>query len=200
MLRLALGADPDTRTPAFALLEAHVTGARPTVIEVGIARVKGSSVDERLSALPIAVSVALRKLLWSGEWRIPHMAAVEWQRIRPFADPRPNDILNLCSVGGMVAGSLAQIAGMQSMGCETLLPQPSMWKGTIPKGVHQARVRARMSLLCPCGSGVIEQELVPGNPVVVKGSEDLTSTERGHVLDAIGLAWWALERHGWVRR
>lgn len=206
MLRLALGADPDTRTPALALLgiDDALPSLVPQVLGVWTAGVQGDRSEDRLPVMGAAVAAALRALLWhpseSPHWLLPDVAAVEWQRIRPFKDPRPNDILNLVSVAGMVVGALEMLCGQNGKSVDLEIPQPSEWKGTIPKSVQQARVRARLKLLCPRGSGRIEQELMAGHPVLVRGSDDLTSTARGHVIDAIGLAWWALERRGWVNR
>ena len=96
----------------------------------------------------------------------PDLCVVEWQAIRP-SDPRPNDILELCTVAGMCVALCAR----ESVPVER--PLPVAWKGSVPKKIHQKRilVAAGANDKDDCWAGIPKGKL-------------------NHVIDALGLAMW----------
>jgi hypothetical protein len=169
----ALGIDPDTKTPAYALL--NLVSGR--ISYVGIVKATGTKIEERLISLSAAVAAEMRKTLCN----IVEVCAVEWQAIRPGQDRRPNDILNLATVSGMCSAAVSAHCPNVRM----LHPQPYEWKKGVPKPIHQKRILVKSDLLLGA-RGVLTQD---GG--IVPGSDYLTATQRGHVIDAIGLARYA---------
>jgi Holliday junction resolvasome RuvABC endonuclease subunit len=96
----------------------------------------------------------------------PELVIIEWQAIRP-SDPRPNDILELCSVGGMALALAAR------EGIPVLRPLPVAWKGSVPKKIHQTRIltAAKANDKDKVWDGIAKGKL-------------------NHVIDALGLAMW----------
>jgi Holliday junction resolvasome RuvABC endonuclease subunit len=77
----------------------------------------------------------------------------------------PNDILKVAFIAGAIAANFVQC----------FLPTPRDWKGTTPKKINHARTLAR------CG-GI--KDLLNGIP----------ATKQEHALDALGIAFWALDK------
>ena len=98
------------------------------------------------------------------------VVAIEWQAIRP-GDPRPNDILNLAAVAGMLLGMVL----CHWPAAKILRPFPVQWKGSIPKEIHQERILKGLD-------GVPRLNLLSVPKVV-----------RGHIIDGLGLSIWAKE-------
>ncbi|KKM06417.1 hypothetical protein LCGC14_1744230 [marine sediment metagenome] len=96
----------------------------------------------------------------------PDLVVIEWQAIRP-SDPRPNDILELCSVAGVALGLCAR------KGILVERPLPVAWKGSVPKKIHQPKI------LTAAGLSV---DSVP--------FEGIPRGKLNHVIDALGLAIW----------
>ena len=96
----------------------------------------------------------------------PDLVVIEWQAIRP-SDPRPNDILELCSIAGIVLGLCAR------RGVPVERPFPVNWKGSVPKAIHQKRILAAAGLTT--------------DSVAFKG---IPKGMLNHVVDALGLAIW----------
>lgn len=96
----------------------------------------------------------------------PELCVIEWQAIRP-SDPRPNDILELCSVGGMALLACAR------EDVPTERPLPVNWKGSVEKKIHQTRIltAAGLTTSSPVWDGIPKAKL-------------------NNVVDALGLAMW----------
>jgi hypothetical protein len=90
---------------------------------------------------------------------------IEFQQSRP-TDKRPNDIVQLATVAGLLAGVCI------THDVEILTPLPREWKGTVPKEVHQKRII----------KGLTEDE--------IKFLNQFNAQQRKDILDAIGLAKW----------
>ena len=148
-----LGIDPGTVRTGLALLENnYLTWA--TVVTP-----KGADVKERLRELGLLLPRAMRER--GGYDRL----VIEWQAIRP-GDPRPNDILHLATVLGIV---LAHVPAE----VEVLMPLPVEWRGSVPKDVLHKRILAH----------------VPGTgPAVLH----LPATKQLDAIDAAGLAAWGV--------
>lgn len=122
--------------------------------------------------------------------------AVESQKIygrgRGRADP--DDLIKLATISG---AALARLQHMYPR-ATAYLPEPSEWKGEVPKAIHQARICKRM--------GWTETERVGTDPrkgytyPTVTPSETKFFTDRPrkvdwkHLVDAVGLALWAGEQ------
>lgn len=171
---ICLGIDPDTKNTGLALVESHdcaPVGIVYRVLHVAVASATGTTVQDRLVEMARSVNSALHVLLES----MPvHRIAIEWQRLRPRGEKNPNSIVDLNGVAGMcLQAASAFLVRSQPL----LTPIPADWKGQVPKDIHQKRILAKVGLT----------EDLEGVP----GAETMTKTQKGHVIDAIGLALWA---------
>lgn len=116
-----------------------------------------------------------------------HVFVVENQQAYGQGKADPNDLIRLSHVAGAAAGAAAFRAG------RVLFPRPRVWKGGVPKGVHQGRV------LDQIGWGY--QFNGPKRPVTkvevpegVKLLGEIPEEHWSEVVDAIGLALWGQEQ------
>ena len=164
---IALGIDPDTKATGMAVVS---IGAVPKVLYVATAPVKTTlSVEERIRIMNAIVSMELGSFPYGiAVERI----AVEGQEKYPRDRVRPNDLIHLAQVSGMAAAHAQLAYPLASL----WIPTPRTWKGQVPKNVHQKRILGQLGLT----------EKLEG----VEGAQGMTKTQRGHVIDAIGLALW----------
>lgn len=168
---IGLGVDPDTKATGVALVE-RCFGGKFRLLFVGAAVADKGKMRERLPSMGAAVkatilvaqSVATTVALDEN----PLKAAIEWQNFHPD-DKRPDNIVQLNSVAGMALASLESPE-------KALIPLPVQWKGTVPKAVHQKRILAKLS------------------QPIVWDSWKVARSNRTHVVDAIGLAIYAVEQ------
>jgi Holliday junction resolvasome RuvABC endonuclease subunit len=164
---IALGIDPDTKATGIAVVS---IGAVPKVLYVATVPVKASlSVEERIRIMNFALSMGIGSLPFGiAVERI----AVEGQEKYPRDRVRPNDLIHLAQVSGMASAHAQQHYPLAPL----WIPTPRTWKGQVTKNVHQTRILARLGL----------SEKLEG----VEGAGSMNKTQRGHVIDAIGLALW----------
>ena len=164
-----LGIDPDTKATGIAIV--HV-GAEATVLYVATAPVKASlSVQERIRIMNFALSMGVGSIPLGPIERI----AVEGQRHYPRGKVRPQDLIHLAQVAGLAAAHAQQAFPLAYL----WIPEPVQWKGSVEKGAMQRRILKRVGLT----------EKLEG----VEGAGGMTKTQRGHVIDAIGLALWVAQ-------
>jgi hypothetical protein len=169
---ISLGIDPDTKATGLAVVS---IGAVPKVLYVATAPVKASlSVEKRIRIMNSIISMELGSFPFGiAVERI----AVEGQEKYPRDRIRPNDLIHLAQVSGMASAHAQQHYPLATL----WIPTPRMWKGQVPKNVHQGRILARLGL-----TEKLEE---------VEGAQGMTKTQRGHVIDAIGLALWVATLH-----
>ncbi len=167
---ITIGIDPDTANTGIAVVEDG------EVMWVGTASARGATVQDRLPGMAEGIRHALNT--WAGYFSIdPDVCAIEWQRLRPRGERNPNSIVDLNGVAGMcLQACLAEFGSYPQL----LTPIPVQWKGSVPKAIHQARILGKVDLC---------RQLIG-----VQGAEKMTKTQKGHVVDAIGLALWAAEQ------
>lgn len=105
----------------------------------------------------------LREFLYLGY----ALSVVELPRIYPHKPQRANDQMDLA----FMAGGLLSAASMRSI--QVKIATPHEWKGTTPKNIHNRRVLREVKNL--------EALLEP-----------YKKTTHEHIIDAAGLALWAL--------
>jgi Holliday junction resolvasome RuvABC endonuclease subunit len=164
---IALGIDPDTKNTGIAIVSC---GAAPKVLYVATAKVKASlPVERRIREL---VGVIATELLLAPTTPVERVI-VEGQRIYPRGKARPNDLIHLAQVAGIAVAQASLVYPLAAL----WIPEPAQWKGTVEKAALQRRILKRIGLT----------EKLEG----VNGVQGMTKTQRGHVIDAIGLALWA---------
>lgn len=169
---IALGIDPDTKATGIAVVS---VGAVSKVLCVRTVPVRASlSIEERIRIMNFALALGIGSLP-SGI--AVERISVEGQEKYPRDRVRPNDLLNLALVSGMASAHAQQHYPLAPL----WIPKPRMWKGQVPKNVHQGRILARLGL----------SEKLEG----VEGAGSMNKTQRGHVIDAIGLALWVATLH-----
>lgn len=169
---ICLGIDPDTKNTGLALVEAHdcaPIGIGFRVLHVAVASAKGATVQDRLVRLAYEMGLSLETALAGYD---VDRVAIEWQKLRPRGERNPNSIVDLNGVAGMCVQACVSF-----MVSDVLTPIPADWKGQVPKDIHQKRILSQVDLTA-------DLEGVPG-------ADSLTKTQKGHVIDAIGLALWA---------
>lgn len=177
---LAVGIDPDTKATGVAVVQAFNGGLQ--IVHVGLVRAKGRKTSDRRVEMARNLQRDLCRLYLNISYT-PTAVAIEWMKLRPKGEKNPNSIVDLNGISGMC------VVACQQLGAEHVFtPIPSEWKGTVPKSVHQKRVLRRLRLT----SDLTYEE--SGNPI--PGSEKIPASMRTHVIDALGLACWALDPHG----
>lgn len=151
-----VGIDPDVNHTGICVLDdGEVVAGRLVVPD------KFGAEDLRYR---MARALAIELDVIFDEFR-PELVVIEWQAIRP-SDPRPNNILELCVVGGMALA----LAAREGIAVER--PLPVNWKGSVEKKIHQRRI------MTAYGS-------TPD-----KIFRDIPKAKVNHVVDALGLAMW----------
>ena len=181
---ICLGIDPDTKNTGIALVRATdptlASRAKFEVLRVGVAIVDAKlPVAQRL--IEMSQSIGFTLWLLSTEMMGYHRVVVEGQDAYAGSKQhkRPNDLIHLATVSGMAAG-IAQEAFKVFKAADLWIPKPAEWKGQVEKKAFQRRILASVGLT----------EKLEGIP----GAAGMTATQRGHVIDAIGLAVWVAQR------
>jgi hypothetical protein len=100
----------------------------------------------------------------------PHTVITEGCQVYPGSKTNPNDLIPLSFMAGLVQASFPKAS-------RRLRPLPRQWKGSVPKDIFAERIKSRLS----------PEEVLVLNTIKTKA-------DRGHVLDAIGLGLFALDR------
>jgi hypothetical protein len=180
---IALGIDPDTKATGIAVVHVRTLTGPPCfkVLYVATAAVKASlPVQERIRHMSDNIDLELQNLpcyigLVDPLEDLVTRIAVEGQRVYPSGKVRPQDLIHLAQVAGMAAAHAQQAFPMASL----WIPEPVVWKGSVEKKAHQRRILRSVGLT----------EKLEG----VEGAKGMTKTQRGHVVDAIGLALWVAQ-------
>lgn len=116
----------------------------------------------------------LRSCLFVGGSIMPDIVIVECPVVYSFRQQKgdQNDLIRLSLSAGVVGAAFAAL----SPNCKLLFTEPRKWKGTIDKTPHHNRLRRDYPHIVPIV-----------NTISPKGL-------RGHVYDAVALAFWYMER------
>lgn len=181
---VSLGIDPDTTTPAFALLRSRGPLRPPEILWAGLATVdENAPIEKRIIALAYEVPRMVRLAVLKGYE--PAVLVVESQRKYPHDKVSPQDLIHLGQVAGICLAAVQAVReGQYPMEC--FFPYPSDWKGNADKKIMQTRYLTRVGLESP--KELVANLKIPGSVTIRKAG--LVS----HVADAIGLAWYGLEK------
>lgn len=172
--RLFIGADPDMHTQSLVVVDEKRKLRK--IVQIKISR----DIIGREAICAMAEAVASL-----GPDVIPACtaSAVESQEIayttKQGANPR--SLLLLANVSGILLTKLYARCPLVS------LPTPQMWKGSIPKKIHQARICKKMGWQYKVRSGYVVPD-VDLDKVEIVGK--LNPSDWKHILDSIGLALW----------
>lgn len=201
-----LGIDPDTSRTAMAFIEC-ATGRLEAVYLVK----QPKEVKERSVGMACRVADALiRPYLLNPDVpdgklthefiRLPDPSnfptlacAVEGQEIyRGMSKTRsPEDILKL----GPISGAAISCLHLLWPATEIYMPQPKQWKGQVPKRAHQARILQACGMEYATAGGANGYCFPTKGHENVVGAADINQGDWKHVVDAIGLAMYARQRH-----
>ena len=157
---ICVGLDPDTKQTGFALLSGS------SVMHASrIAPIKRYMPDEDNVVRMVRWAYLQLSEFATSSFPDPELVVIEGQQIQPYGNARPQSILTL----GQVAGGLLGVAAAVWPGARFLFPTPVLWKGSVPKDIHQRRILSKVDWA--------EPDRVVG---------------RSHVVDAIGLAYWGV--------
>jgi Holliday junction resolvasome RuvABC endonuclease subunit len=163
-----LGIDPDTHHCGCAIVDSHRNLHAAWVIEIPAKLTHMEAVIDMILASREGISPTDK---YSAEIiRI----AVEGQKLYLGHAYKGADLLKLAQV----AGGLIAVCQQALPSAEILLPLPQQWKGTVPKAIHQTRLWQSVA-------NQIEAEAILNS---------LKEQHLSHVLDAIGLALWSIQK------
>lgn len=180
MRRLGIGIDPDTTSTGLAVVhQLEETSYR--TLYVALVKARGKKAADRRAPMARALLETMRYLQSTfGINGDDVTVAVEWMKLRPTGERRPNDIVNLNGIAGAALAAAAQLKH-----AELLTPEPVAWKGSIPKDVKQRRVLRHLGLT----EDLKHSDVTLGK---IAGADQIPASKKTHVLDALGLAEWAL--------
>ncbi len=135
-------------------------------IKLLVAKTKGRLVRDRFAGMAWALMEQMPVV------PLP-VAAVEAQHIR-YHEKNPNAMMGVQAVAGMAICALIFSRVAPS---NIYAPLPCEWKGSIPKEIHQERILKKAGL-------TFDSPEFRGIP----------SGSRSDVVDALGLAMWAMEQ------
>lgn len=181
MIETFIGIDPDLHHTGIAIVDPF-----GRVLEVECAKVSTSLRGAK------AVAAMSDELLCSMKYHAETYArtvraAVEGQTISFRQTKDPSSILHLahvtgCAVSALRAHTLASV----------YIPAPREWKGQVPKQIHHQRICERLVWAYTLHGTKKSGYASPNDPPVGK---HLKPSQWKHVLDAVGLALWAAEKH-----
>lgn len=188
----ALGIDPDLHHAGVALVERRDDGS-PELLAVRVVKVPSRVAGERaVLELALAYEMALADLLQGHrvdrvcvESQELSMRRIEEENIAP------QGIINLAQSAGVALA----VASRHCPRARLYLPRPTGsrarpgWKPSIKKHRHQKRVLSRLGIPYVPKRVPTTLAKVP----VVDGAHGVTKSHWNHVIDAAGLALWALE-------
>jgi len=100
----------------------------------------------------------------------PAIVVIEIPVIYPIGRGKgdPNDLISLAIMAGRLSGYYKHICN-----CDTIFVKPRVWKGTVPKRIHQKRILDKL-----------------------KENEKAKLPHQNHnMVDAIGIGLWYLEKN-----
>lgn len=188
--RPVLGIDPDCHNTALAM---YSPGGEVTFL--GVAKVD-AAYKGQLAAPEMfgAVSEVVKPL-----WLTPQpLIVMEGQRIRRggSATKNPQSIVELAAAAGVALGAVKALWPYAPV----LWVEPQVWKGSVPKQVHQLRILSRLGW-----PGEKAGSQAKGYARPKKGSEPevgkhISRGQWKHVMDAIGMALWGRDQIDWERQ
>ncbi len=191
-MKVSLGIDPDLHSIGLAL----VTPER--VLAVGVVRIpmkyKGDAAVQRMTlACAKAIPEWLCTLQGHPEFSPAALdvVVVEGQELYLVKAGNPDSILRL----GQVAGAAFCVAQAACNPRAAFIPRPKVWKGSVPKDIHQKRTLSRYgwkyksmgkgkeAWACPTSLGAY--------PLLT--TVQMPQSSWKHVVDAIGLGRWGFQ-------
>lgn len=163
---VVLGFDPDTKTPAYAVVTLD------EILEVGI-------LPNELRKFVVGMESVLRRY-------VPALAVVEGQEIYSGSKVRPNDIKLLAQHAGIAVGHIATA----SPTTQITWPEPREWKQQQPKKVNQGRTFKHYNIGYVLSLGA-EPHCYPSGcarAAKIANAGKLKQGDWKHVADAVGLA------------
>lgn len=181
-----LTVDPDLHSPGVALV-----GSVGYPIWVGCPKSTGKGLSG-LSQLAKTTQAAIRDLLdrhpAASSAYGPCLLVVEAMRVRQGAGAEtknPQSLVDISAAGSLVSGLFCSALQV----CEVVYVEPSVWKGSVPKPIHQARTYSRLDW----GYKQLKEYSRPVAPEVSK-QHGLRASDWKHVGDALGLGLWAVDQ------
>lgn len=167
---IALGIDPDLRTPAIAIVDDDL------VVALEVLKVDRKEFPDQVSAVMENTRQLSNTIPRMYAKYLPDIFVVENQTIRMYGRSRPRDILVLGQVAG-AALSACVLANPQGwLGDQKyFFPPPTRWKGSVPKEIHHKRILTRFKNL----SRMLERH---------------PRTLHTHLIDAVGLGGWGIRQ------
>ena len=174
--------DPDLHTSAVCFWE--VGAELPNALTV--LRIRGGI--RGFKGQDCAVRLQHEMKIKDGQLGIVNLAVIEGQRFRKAKGAETKNaqsLIDLATVTGVFAG--------RPEFAETLIVEPSTWKGSVPKAIHQARILGKIP-----GTKFVQRKeycYPTEGPLMALGKDaGLRKGDWKHVVDAIGIAQWTINK------
>lgn len=184
-----IGIDPGLKMSGLAIFD---TSAK-RVLVVQVVRIHDHSLKGTDAVLAMVVALRDAALSYAGAFDLLVVESQEHYLGEQGGKGKggkstPEDLVWLATVSG---AALASFPAHDRMN-----PRPKDWKKGVPKGVHQARVAARLGwgyeAHPTAKGGWVEPKDFGAMPPV--GVESIRGEQWSHTLDAAGLALWGVEQ------
>jgi Holliday junction resolvasome RuvABC endonuclease subunit len=171
-----LGIDPDLHHAGVALVDngKTIVAVRCPCVS---ANFRGSESVVQMSG---AMFLVLEELFQS--YGQPDVCVVESQESYLGSNVRPQDLIHLGQAAGAAVGIVRACWGKTRIE----VPKPKVWKGTIPKDMHQKRILRSVGIPFEIGTKPTKILRLPE----IDGFAGIKKSNLIHVVDAIGLACW----------
>lgn len=176
-----LGVDPDCHNTAFAVVR------KDRLFSVGCTYVSKKIKGQRCAPHIFKQSV----VKFYGT--IPSLVCVmEGQTIRKKSGHETKNALSIVQLA-MAAGAALGAVMAQRPDAVMIVVDPVVWKGSVPKQIHQVRLLKKLCWSYETVGNVKTGYARPIDPTDydrVCGADSLRKGDWKHVMDAIGLAFW----------
>ncbi len=184
----ALGVDPDIYNVGLAVVEQTMNGQR--LRRAGVSKLtRTAGVNGRSAVIKQISQLAEQISQFCGRDSISKIAVEGQQIYIGKSNARPDDILKIA----LVAGGCIAACRLVFPRAEIYCPRPVLWKGSVPKGIHQARVCKRFNIKFKA-TAIDKPVKDIEAPQLMRVFNKISKAQWSHVIDAAGLGGWALSK------
>lgn len=181
-----IGIDPDIQAPAMAVMLAGAGASAPFAVSYGVPfrAPPGARGMAAVSSLAETFGIGPK---W-GVGRLPAVVVVESPVARRGATKNPQDLIHLAAA----AGAMANWAyGLLPAGSRVVFVRPEDWKGSVPKGIQQARTCSRLGWTYRTAGGKSPYCIPDSQHVANLRGVSRQPSAWADIMDAVGIAHWA---------
>jgi len=183
-----LGIDPDLHNTALALLEVDIADLLtfvpfvPTILDLTTASISSKFTGQE-AVIRMIVALKSELSIFIGLHDVDLCVVEGQQKYFGTSPAKVEDLIQLSHISGAAAAYFTSNCTDASIA----IPTPNMWKGSIPKPIHQARVLNALGWKAKKATSYSYPKKPPER-------FDFNQGQWKHLVDAIGLGWWGLKK------